>query len=123
MRTIDISKKDTRFCNVGRVEPEANKIFRQLRADNWLEGVSRSELVQKIAEYYGDLNMIHPFREGNGRTQRMLFEQIIINAGYQIDWSQVEEAEWLQANIDAVICDYRALVAVFERCVGGALAE
>jgi len=46
--------------------------------------------------------MIHPFREGNGRAQRILFEHIIINAGYEISWWTAEPGEWVLANVDAV---------------------
>ena len=118
IRTVDISKGDTRFCNVSRIEPEANRIFDALADRNWLEGLERDALVTSVAEYYGDLNMVHPFREGNGRAQRLLFEQIIVNAGFEIDWWHVESDEWLQANIDAVVCDYERLSEVFEKCIG-----
>ncbi|MCO6060377.1 cell filamentation protein Fic [Pseudomonas sp. MOB-449] len=40
------------------------------------------------------------------------------NAGYEISWWPVEEGEWLSANIDAVFCDYGALVRIFDRCIG-----
>lgn len=62
--------------------------------------------------------MIHPFREGNGRAQRILFDHIIVNAGYEISWWAVQEGEWIQANIDAVVCDCRAMTEIFERCIG-----
>lgn len=117
-RTVDISKGTTYFCNVLRIEPEANKLFRTLAKANWFEGLNRLELVTAVAEFFGDLNMIHPFREGNGRAQRILFEHIVINAGYQISWWAVEEEEWVQANIDAVTCDYRAMTEILERCIG-----
>ncbi|MND63256.1 putative adenosine monophosphate-protein transferase fic [compost metagenome] len=118
LRSVDIAKGGTQFCHVTRVEAEANKIFLSLANANWLEGLDRSDLVAVAAEHFGDLNMIHPFRDGNGRAQRILFEHLIINAGYEISWWPVEEGEWLQANIDAVLCDYGALVRIFERCVG-----
>lgn len=123
LRTIDISKGDTRFCSFHRIQPEADKLFRALSEANWLEGMDRTSLVTGIAELYGDLNVIHPFREGNGRAQRLLFEHIIINAGYQIDWWQVDEDEWLQANIDAVVCDYRAMTRLFDSCIGDEIPE
>jgi cell filamentation protein len=118
IRTVDISKADTRFCNVNRIDPEASKLFLALAKANWLEGFARSALVSAAAEFFGDLNVIHPFREGNGRAQRILFEHIIVNAGYEIDWWVVGEGEWIQANIDAVVCDYTALVGIFNRCIG-----
>jgi len=97
---------------------EANKIFQTLAKMNWLEGLDRQGLVKAVAEYYGDLNMIHPFRDGNGRAQRVLFEHLIINAGYQINWWPVTQQEWTQANIEAVVCNYSALESIFSRCIG-----
>ena len=118
LRTLDIAKGDTHFCVESRVEPEANKIFATLAGADWFEGLERGELISAAAELYGDLNMIHPFRDGNGRAQRILFEHLIVNTGYEISWWPVEEGEWLGANIDAVLCDYGALVRIFERCIG-----
>ncbi|MDW3716617.1 MULTISPECIES: putative adenosine monophosphate-protein transferase Fic [Pseudomonas] len=122
LRTLDISKGDTHFCVQQRIEPEAGKIFAALEKASWLEGLPRDELVIAAAEYFGDLNVIHPFRDGNGRAQRILFEHLIVNAGYEISWWSVEADEWLRANIEAVFCDYRGLERIFERCIGGPIA-
>ena len=65
--------------------------------------------------------MIHPFREGNGRAQRILFDHIIINAGHEISWWEVEESEWIQANVDAVVRDYQLMTEIFQRCIGQAI--
>ncbi|MDT4853357.1 putative adenosine monophosphate-protein transferase fic [compost metagenome] len=118
LRTVDISKGCTHFCNVTRIEPEAEKIFSRLANANWFEGLSRHDLVAAAAELFGDLNMTHPFRDGNGRAQRILFEFIIVNAGYELSWWEIEEGEWIQANINAVVCDYNALIRIFDRCIG-----
>jgi cell filamentation protein len=66
--------------------------------------------------------MVHPFRDGNGRAQRILFEHLIINAGYEISWWAVEADEWTRANIAAVACDYQPLIDIFERCIGQQIA-
>ncbi|MFI8482888.1 putative adenosine monophosphate-protein transferase Fic [Pseudomonas sp. NPDC078700] len=123
LRTVDISKGDTHFCNMARIEAEAQKYFCSLAKANWFESLERDQLVLAVAELFGDLNVIHPFREGNGRAQRILFEHIVINAGYEIDWWSVQEGEWMQANIDAVVCDYAGLGRIFDRCIGQPIAE
>jgi len=122
VRTIDLSKGSTRFCSVNRIEPESTKIFQRLSSSNWLEDTDRRSLVTAVAQNYGDLNVIHPFREGNGRAQRLLFEHLIINAGFEIDWWHATEDEWLQASIDAVACDYQALTTIFDKCIGGTIS-
>ncbi len=118
---MNIRKGDTLFCTADRIAPEADKIFRVMESAGWFVGASKAELVTQIAGTYGDLNVIHPFREGNGRAQRILFEQIIINAGYAVDWWLIKDTAWVPANIDAVMCDYRGLEALFELCIGGPL--
>ncbi|MFJ3481940.1 putative adenosine monophosphate-protein transferase Fic [Pseudomonas sp. NPDC090202] len=123
LRTVDISKDDTHFCTTSRVVPEADKLFKALAKANWFQGLERAALVAACAELFGDLNVVHPFREGNGRAQRILFEHIVVNAGYEISWWAVEPEEWLRANIDAVVCEYSALVRVFERCIGRSIGS
>lgn len=121
IRTLDISKGNTRFCNVGRIEPEASKIFSRMAGQGWYEGYSRTQLIEAVAESFGDLNMIHPFREGNGRTQRILYEHLILNAGFAISWWSVGPDEWVAANIAAVACDYLPLQEVFNKCISSTL--
>ncbi len=121
LRTVDISKATTHFCTVSRIQPEATKLFSALEHASWLEGLSRPALINAVSELFGDLNMVHPFSEGNGRSQRILFEHIIVNAGYEIDWWKVDIDHWTQANIDSVVCDYSTMRTVFERCIGQSL--
>ncbi len=59
LRTVDISKGDTHFCNVNRIEPEAIKLFNRIDREGYYAGMSRDALVECVAEFYADLNMIH----------------------------------------------------------------
>ena len=93
LRTVGISKQDTRFCQPDYMEKEAGKIFKGMASANWFEGMSRSDLIVAVADAYSDLNVVHPFREGNGRTQRILFEHLVMNAGFEISWWGVENDE------------------------------
>lgn len=119
IRTVKIRKDQTFFCAPERIYPEATKIFAHMGRSDWFVDMPRAEVIRGIAEVFGDLNVIHPFREGNGRAQRILFEQIIINAGYSVDWWRVSEADWIPANVAAVVCDYRQLEQIFDRCLEG----
>ena len=123
VRQVDISKNDTRFCNVQFIDREAAKLFDRLAEANYLIGLDRANLLKEAAEYYGEINMLHPFREGNGRTQRILFEHLIVNAGYKISWEDIDREEWIEANIAAVYCLYDKLEAIFERCIGDEISE
>ena len=87
IRSISISKSATRFTAPEYIEENGAKIFERLRLLNYFRGLPRDELVSQVADLYHTINMLHPFREGNGRTQRVFFFQLIRNAGYEIDYS------------------------------------
>ena len=117
IRRIDISKEDTRFCTASRIEPEATKIFQKLAEQKYFAELSEKELIANLAELYGDLNIIHPFREGNGRTQRILFEHIAWNCNYNLDWSVASKDEWIRANKLSVLCDFGLLEKIFDNAL------
>lgn len=119
IRVIDISKGDTRFCSYNRIAPEAHKIFSGLSDQNYLFHLNREELIVALAEIYGDLNMIHPFREGNGRALRILFEHLIAHCGWKLSWAGINKEEWIDANILSVYCDYSGLESIFSQCIQG----
>lgn len=117
LRTVDISKGNTRFCTAAYIEKETNKLLRKLANEDCLVGLPVVSLLERLADYYCELNVIHPFREGNGRTQRLFFDLIAINAGYGLDWSQVEQDEWIQANIAGYLGDLQPLQTLFQRII------
>lgn len=123
VRTGDIAKGNTLFCTVPRIRPEADKFFAALAQRDWLAGSSRRELIDALAEVIGDLNMIHPFREGNGRTLRLWCDHLIINAGFEVDWEPVERDPWMQASIEASLCEYQTMKTVLDSCIGSALTN
>lgn len=116
-RTIGMNKGETMFCRPEHIQREIDKLFKTLAKANYFQNIPISALIIKISELYGELNIIHPFREGNGRSQRILFEHIIVNCGFKISWVNVNKDEWIQANIDSVHCDYSLLEAIFARCI------
>lgn len=118
LRTVGMAKQDTRFCQPEYMEKEANKIFATMAAANWFESLERAELIVVVAEAYSDINVVHPFREGNGRAQRILFEHLIMNAGFEISWWGIEKDEWIFANIAAYNGVMEPMEQVFEKCIG-----
>lgn len=117
LRTVDISKGSTRFANINRIEPEADKLFRQLAQEDYLAGLPREQFVARLAHYYCELNVIHPFRDGNGRAQRLMFEVISINAGFELRWEPIRRAEWVEANIAVYNCRLEPLAGLLNRAL------
>ncbi|KAF0257242.1 Fic/DOC family protein [Clavibacter michiganensis] len=62
--------------------------YRQLAAKDLLRGLERPDFVHELAEIWGELNVIHSFREGNTRTQFVFFSQLAEQAGYRIESSR-----------------------------------
>jgi len=100
-RTVDISKGETRFAHHGRIEAEAKKLTDQLKHEQYLRGLSADEFSQRAGHYMGELNVIHPFREGNGRSLRVYIGQIAKQAGYEIKWENIDRKDMTQASIEA----------------------
>ena len=100
IRTIDISKKRTRFLNADSIEKSGTSCFSRVK-NGYFENLTFDEFAKRIAEFYNDVNYIHPFREGNGRTQRIYFTQLIRHYGYDINFSDVDTDELIIATIQA----------------------
>ena len=67
VRRTDISKGNI-FCQHELIEVNAEVLFNELKSENYLEGLDKETMIKRLAYYLGDLNTIHPFREGNGRV-------------------------------------------------------
>lgn len=115
LRHVDIAKGSTRFCTASRIAPEADKVMQAL--DGALDAETWPKTLGHVAECFGELNLIHPFREGNGRALRLFFEHLFVVNGMAVDWGRIDRDEWLSACIAAVACDYSQLASLFARCV------
>jgi cell filamentation protein len=89
IRTVEISKGSTRFANANMIERAATTLFSNLHGENLLKSLPRDQYVQRLAHYYSEVNILHPFREGNGRTQRTFFSQLATAEGYHFAWERI----------------------------------
>ncbi len=76
-----------------------DRIARKLAEDNCLRGLPRDEFARRAADVMVNLNGVHPFREGNGRTQRVFLEVLAQEAGHTLDFSVVSRERIIQASI------------------------
>ena len=67
----------------------------------------------------GDLNYIHPFREGNGRTQLQYLKQFAEQSGHRIDLKRIDPAAWLNASKASHAADYSLMAEVIRGTIGG----
>ena len=54
----------------------------------------------------GDINYIHPFREGNGRTQLQYLKQLAQEAGHTLDLTRIQGSDWIAASVASHAADY-----------------
>ncbi len=99
LRTVDISKAGSRFAHHAQIESAAAGIFEQLAKENYLTGLGPEAFSARAAYYLGELNALHPFREGNGRAQREFISHLAHAQGYYIAWEKTGAAELLAATI------------------------
>ncbi|QKM64369.1 cell filamentation protein Fic [Polynucleobacter tropicus] len=97
IRTVDISRGNSRFANVRFIKSAANEIFNKLARENRLKGLDANDLSKRLAHYLSEINALHPFREGNGRVQRLFISQLSEEAGYKLDYSDLEQEQIYRA--------------------------
>jgi cell filamentation protein len=107
------------FLPASYITRASSFVFGKLGEDNNLVGMTRDHFVERLAHFYDQVNYIHPFREGNGRTQRTFWSRVAHDAGYSIDWNAVIGDENDRASaLAAEQSDTTALVTMFARIVG-----
>lgn len=99
LRTVDISKGSSRFANCGMIESYLGQQLAKISSENRLIGLSPERFIERLAHYMGEINAAHPFREGNGRVQRVFCGQLAEQAGYFIDFDGVSREEMYSAMI------------------------
>ena len=100
-RTVDIAKKGTQFCLAAQIESTSSAIFSRLEKQCFLVGLDKAHFISAIVDLYERTNELHPFREGNGRTQRVFLSQLARHAGYVIDFTRVDPDDLMIATIQA----------------------
>lgn len=116
LRKTDISKGNI-FCQHELIEINAEVLFNELKAENYLEGLDKDAIVKRLAYYLGDLNTIHPFREGNGRVQRLFVRELASRVGYLVNFDGITPEEMIQASDKTFHYDYEMMEELIARVI------
>lgn len=114
IRTVNIAKGN-QFCNCMYIVNYANDLFRKLHAEKYLLETKSEVIAERFAYYLSEINVMHPFREGNGRTQRVFIEYLAQVAGYRVDFTNVSDKEMIEASALAFACKYEKINDIFLR--------
>jgi cell filamentation protein len=125
IRTVDIRKAEEGavfFLPVSYIRRAVGYAAYELGADQLLKNLEREAFVGRLAHHYDQWNYIHPFREGNGRAQRVFWSWIAQDAGWFIDWNQMsKEMNDEASRVAADARDLTLLVGMFDRIVAPGL--
>lgn len=97
-RTVDMGKEAHWFCRPEFISSTLADLLRKLSHEDYLRKTNLEIFVSRAAYYLGELNAIHPFREGNGRAQREFLREVALNAGYQTNWSRISRERMYSAS-------------------------
>lgn len=117
LRRVDIHLGETPCCHFEYIEKEGNALMQALEDENGLADLELDALVERLAWYYCELTVLHPFLTGNGRAQRLFFEQLVIHAGYDLQWKLIDSETWQSAIHAALEGDLAPLRAAFGKVV------
>jgi cell filamentation protein len=112
--TVRISKGGSMFCYPEHIEAEMRRVFDSLRRSRYLRFLSNTEFARQSAHILAELNAIHPFREGNGRTQLVFLTLLADRAGHPIALERMGPARMLAAMVASFKSDEAPLEALIE---------
>lgn len=113
IRTVNISRGNV-FCQFNYIPEQAGILFEKLKKENYLKGLDKDKAAERLAYYLGEINAIHPFREGNGRAQRAFIRQLAREAGWIIRFDCTTD-EMYEASAEAFVGKYDKLTALVKR--------
>lgn len=117
VRTVNISKGNA-FCRAEYIEKQMDDLFDKLKKENHLKLCkSKEDAGKRLAYYLGEINVIHPFREGNGRAQRLFIEHLAYNAGYILDFMKISSEDMLRASVEAYACEYELMEEIITKAL------
>lgn len=94
-------KGDSSFMAGPAIPSALDEVTRSLRERDYLRRLPRQEFAHRAADIMAEINGIHAFREGNGRTQRVFIEELARQAGHTLDFSVVSQERMVEASIAA----------------------
>ena len=102
-RNENIAKGVFRFAEFEYIEPELTRLLDKLKQESYLFGLEKNALAERLAYYLSELNVLHPYREGNGRTIREFIRELALKNGFLLNLSKVSPEQFLQASIKSIV--------------------
>lgn len=115
-RTENIAKGNFRFAEWEYIEEQLIKLLEELKNKDYLKDCDKQKLAERLSYYISELNVLHPFREGNGRVIREFVRQLALKNNYYLRFNLVKPEELLNASIKSII-DNTDLTNIIYKCL------
>lgn len=112
IRNCNIAKQDL-FCLTDHIETFGKEIFAKLKKEKYFIDYDWDITLDKLVELFADINALHPFREGNGRSQRIFIESLAKINGINLDLTNVSKEDMIVASHDSINGNYEKLMSMF----------
>jgi len=116
-RTVRLSKDGSAFCYPENIARQMMSLFADLKRQRHLKGLSPESFAAASAHFLATLNAIHPFREGNGRTQTSFLMLLADRAGHPLKLDRLIPRRFLTAMVESFHGDEQALAAEVHRLI------
>jgi len=110
LRTVEMAKDKTRFAPIEYLVQAADNLFKEFKSEKYLDNLDDKKYIMRFAHYYSEVNLLHPFREGNGRAERVFFSLLAQRRGRHVAWDLLDPGQAIKACIRAYNGDESQLV-------------
>ncbi|WP_434174239.1 Fic family protein (plasmid) [Clavibacter michiganensis] len=104
IRDVDVQATGTGipYCRPDFIEANLDTLFRKLEREDYLTGLDADTFTKRLADRWGELSAIHPWRDGNTRSQSMFVAALAQRAGHPIDWASIDVDELRHHRLQAI---------------------
>ena len=117
LRTVEIFKGGNQFQFRQYIPTGMSDVHRRLTRAGFLKRLPAAEFAREAGIIIGDINYIHPFREGNGRTQAQYLKQLAEQAGHAFDLKRIDPKLWTDASKASHAADYSSMAEVIRKAI------
>ena len=103
LREENIAKGAFRFAMWEYIEPELDRLLNELKKEDYLSNLTKDKLAKRLTYYLSEFNVLHPFREGNGRTNREFIRQLALKNNYILNLTKFPPKQILEASIESIV--------------------
>lgn len=114
VRTVNISKGNV-FCYYENIDSYADYIFNKLSKENYLMNAGKDAIFDRFSFYLSEINALHPFREGNGRSQREFISYLAKVAGYELNFDEISQEQMIELSVRAFNNGHEEYINMFKK--------